>query len=213
MNHGNYVISLNRFTKWLAGLVEAEGIDLFTGFPASEILSTATAWPAYEPAIAASASTASARSTFEPGVDIRAKVTIFADGVRGNLTKSLVRQLGLDDGRSPQLYALGIKELWEVPADRLAAGSVIHTMGFPLRMDEFGGGFIYAMPDGVLRLAFWRVSTIATRCSIRTSRFSTSSDTRSSRRCSTAGRWCATKRRRCRKAAGTRSRNCTRVAR
>ncbi len=87
-------------------------------------------------------------------MDIRAKVTIFADGVRGNLTKSLVRQLGLDDGRSPQLYALGIKELWEVPADRLAAGSVIHTMGFPLRMDEFGGGFIYAMPDGVLSVGF-----------------------------------------------------------
>ena len=154
VNHGNYVISLNRFTKWLAGLVEAEGIDLFTGFPASEVLFDGDSVAGVRTGDRGIGKHGERRSTFEPGVDIRAKVTIFADGVRGNLTKSLVRQLGLDDGRSPQLYALGIKELWEVPADRLAAGSVIHTMGFPLRMDEFGGGFIYAMPDGVLSVGF-----------------------------------------------------------
>ena len=102
------------------GLVEAEGIDVFTGFPATEVLyRRATASPASAPAIAASTSTASGSRTFEPGVDIRAKVTIFTDGVRGNLTKSLVRRLGLDDGRSPQVYAIGIKELWEVPAGRM----------------------------------------------------------------------------------------------
>ena len=84
------------------------------------------------------------KSTFEPGVDIRAKTTIFCDGVRGNLTKTLVAKLKLDDGRLPQLYALGIKELWEVPPDRLATGTVIHTMGYPLKMEEFGGAFIYA---------------------------------------------------------------------
>jgi electron-transferring-flavoprotein dehydrogenase len=154
VNHGNYVISLNRFTKWLAGLVEAEGVDLFTGFPASEVLFDGDSVAGVRTGDRGIGKHGERRSTFEPGVDIRAKVTIFADGVRGNLTKSLVRQLGLDDGRSPQLYAIGIKELWEVPADRLAAGSVIHTMGFPLRMDEFGGGFIYAMPDGVLSVGF-----------------------------------------------------------
>jgi electron-transferring-flavoprotein dehydrogenase len=81
-------------------------------------------------------------------------VTILTDGVRGNLTKALVRRLALDAGRAPQLYAIGIKELWEIPAGRLAAGTVIHTMGYPLRRDEFGGGFIYAMPDGVVSVGF-----------------------------------------------------------
>ena len=94
------------------------------------------------------------KPTYEPGVDIRARVTILTDGVRGNLTKALVRRLGLDAGRPPQLYAIGIKELWEVPRDRVPAGTVIHTMGYPLRMEEFGGGFIYAMPDGVLSVGF-----------------------------------------------------------
>ncbi len=160
-NHGNYIISLNRFVKWLGGLVEAEGIDVFTGFSASELL--------FDPSTGAGQDRAlvgvrtgdrgigkhgEQKSTFEPGVDIRAKVTILTDGVRGNLTKSLVRQLGLDEGRIPQLYAIGIKELWEVPKDRLPAGHVIHTMGYPLKMDEFGGGFIYAMPDGVISVGF-----------------------------------------------------------
>jgi electron-transferring-flavoprotein dehydrogenase len=154
INHGNYVISLNRFTKWLAGLVEAEGIDLFTGFPGAELIFDGDAVVGVRTGDRGIGKHGEQKSTFEPGVDIRAKVTILTDGVRGNLTKSLVRQLGLDDGRSPQLYALGIKELWEVPKDRLAPGSVVHTMGFPLRMDEFGGGFIYAMPDGVLSVGF-----------------------------------------------------------
>src|SRR6202040_3887694 len=94
------------------------------------------------------------KPTFEPGVDIRAKVTIFADGVRGNLTKELMRRLPLGEGRQPQLFAIGIKELWEVPADRLAAGTVIHTLGYPLRFEEFGGGFIYAMPEGRMSVGF-----------------------------------------------------------
>ncbi len=159
-NHGNYIISLNRFVKWLGGLVEAEGIDVFTGFSASEVL--------YDPSTGSGQARVAGvrtgdrgidkhgqpRANFEPGVDIRAKVTILTDGVRGNLTKQLVRRLALDEGRSPQLYAIGIKELWEVPKDRLKPGTVIHSMGFPLRREEFGGGFIYALPDGVLSVGF-----------------------------------------------------------
>ena len=90
------------------------------------------------------------RPAFEPGVDIHAKVTIFADGVRGNLTKQLLRRLPLAHDRQPQQFAIGIKELWEVPPDRVRPGTVIHTLGWPLRMEEFGGGFIYAMPEGRL---------------------------------------------------------------
>jgi electron-transferring-flavoprotein dehydrogenase len=94
------------------------------------------------------------KPTFEPGVDVHAKVTILTDGVRGNLTKTVVRRLALDEGRLPQVYAIGIKELWEVPKDRVKPGYVMHTMGYPLRMEEFGGAFLYAMPDGVLSVGF-----------------------------------------------------------
>ena len=153
-NHGNYIISLNRFVKWLAGLVEAEGIDVFTGFAASEPLFDGAAVAGVRTGDRGIGKHGDRKPTFEPGVDIRAKVTILTDGVRGNVTKSVVRQLGLDDGRSPQVYAIGIKELWEVPPDRIAAGSVIHTMGYPLKMEEFGGGFIYAMPAGVVSVGF-----------------------------------------------------------
>jgi electron-transferring-flavoprotein dehydrogenase len=153
-NHGNYIISLNRFVKWMAGLVEAEGIDLFAGFPASELL--------YEDGKVAGVRTrdqgidkhGDKKSTFEAGVDIRARVTILCDGVRGNLTKGLVRRLALDEGRQPQLYAIGIKELWELPKGRFPAGTVIHSLGYPLRMEEFGGAFLYTMPDDVVSLGF-----------------------------------------------------------
>ena len=158
-NHGNYIISLNRFVKWLGGLVEGEGIDVFTGFPATEILfdsSTGSGQGARVIGVRTGDRGIDRhghkKSTFEPGVDIHAKVTIFADGVRGNLTKSLIRQLGLDDGRSPQSFAIGIKELWEVPAGRTEPGRVVHTMGYPLKTEEFGGGFIYSLPDNIVSL-------------------------------------------------------------
>ena len=144
---------------------------------------------------------------FEPGVDIRAKVTILADGVRGNLTKAVVRRLALDAGRQPQLYALGIKELWDVPADRVAPGTVIHTLGYPLRMEEFGGGFIYSMPEGRLAVGLRHRSGLQ-GSDVRSARprSSISSGIRSSPGCWPAGRWCATARRRCPKAGGTPSR-------
>ena len=151
-NHGNYVISLNKFVKWLAGLVEAEGIDVFTGFPATDILFDGSAVAGVRTGDRGIDKHGQKKSTFEPGVDIHAKVTIFADGVRGNLTKSLVRQLGLDEGRAPQVYAIGIKELWEVPAGRTEAGRVVHTMGFPLKPKEFGGAFMYSLPDNLVSI-------------------------------------------------------------
>ena len=153
-NHGNAIVSLSRFVKWLGTLVEAEGIDVFTGFPASELLYDESRVVGVRTADRGIGRHGEVKSNFEAGVDIRAKVTILGDGVRGNLTKALVRRLALDEGRQPQLYALGIKEVWDVPKDRIASGTVIHTMGYPLRMQEFGGGFIYAMPEGRLSVGF-----------------------------------------------------------
>src|SRR4030095_16650638 len=85
------------------------------------------------------------KPTFEPGVDITAKVTIFCDGVRGNLTKELLSRLPLAEGREPQQFAIGLKELWDIPPDRVAAGTVMHTLGYPLASDGVGRGLICAV--------------------------------------------------------------------
>ena len=146
-NHGNFVVSLNRFGKWLAGLVEESGIDLFYGFPAASVLMDGDRVVGVRTGDRGIGKHGETRATFEEGVEVRARVTIFADGVRGNLTSQLLRRLPLAAGRQPQVFALGLKELWEVPAGRLSAGSVIHTLGYPLTLEEFGGGFIYGLSD------------------------------------------------------------------
>jgi electron-transferring-flavoprotein dehydrogenase len=153
-NHGNYVISLNRFTKWLASLVEAEGIDVFTGFPAQSVLFEGTRVAGVRTVDRGVGRHGDRKTTFEPGADIQAKLTIFADGVRGHLTKELLRTLQLAKHAAPAQYAIGLKEIWEVPPDRLRAGTVIHTLGYPLRQEEFGGSFLYAMPGGRLSVGF-----------------------------------------------------------
>jgi len=153
-NHGHLIVSLNKLTKWMAGQVEAAGVDVFTGFAASEVLWDGRTVVGVRTGDRGLDKQRHPKANFELGVDIKAKVTIFCDGVRGNLTKVLVRTLGLDAGRAPQQYALGIKELWELPPGRLEAGRVLHTMGYPLRMEEFGGAFIYGMPDGLAAVGF-----------------------------------------------------------
>src|SRR5262245_21638036 len=153
-NHGNYIISLNRFTKWLAEQAEAEGTDLFMGFPGQSVLLDGRRVTGVRTGDKGVGRHGEHKATFEAGADIQARVTIFADGVRGNLTKELNRQLQLGDPAHPPEYAIGLKEIWEVPGDRLPAGTVIHTLGFPLRQEEFGGSFIYAMPGGRISIGF-----------------------------------------------------------
>ena len=153
-NHGNYIISLNLFVRWLTTQVEAAGIDFFTGFSGQDILMDGTRVIGVRTGDRGIGKHGEQKPTFEPGVDILAKVTIFCDGVRGNLTKELMRRLPLGHHAEPPQFALGLKELWEIPKDRLGSGSVIHTLGYPLRHEEFGGGFIYAMPEGQLSLGF-----------------------------------------------------------
>ena len=153
-NHGNYIISLNKFTRWLAGLVEAEGIDFFTGFPAQSVLADGRRVIGVRTGDKGIGRHGAKRPNFEPGADVMAKVTIFADGVRGNLTKELIRNLQLADPAHPGEYAIGLKEIWEVAADRIPAGTVIHTLGYPLRQEEFGGSFLYAMPGGRISIGF-----------------------------------------------------------
>ena len=153
-NHGNYIISLNQFVRWLTSQVEAAGIDFFTGFAGQDILMEGARVIGVRTGDRGIDKHGQPKPTFEPGVDILAKVTIFCDGVRGNLTKELMRRLPLGDPEHPPQFAIGLKELWEIPPDRLKPGSVIHTLGYPLKHEEFGGAFIYAMPEGQISIGF-----------------------------------------------------------
>jgi electron-transferring-flavoprotein dehydrogenase len=153
-NHGNYIISVQQLGRWLSGLVEAEGVDMFSGFAATELLMDGHRVIGVRTGDRGISKRGEKRGTFEPGVDIHAKVTILADGVRGNLTKQLIRRSRITVGNQPQVFALGIKELWEVPAGRLPGGTVMHTLGYPLDRQEFGGGFIYALSDTRLSVGF-----------------------------------------------------------
>ncbi|MGH9429965.1 MAG: 4Fe-4S dicluster domain-containing protein [Terriglobia bacterium] len=151
-NHGNYIVSLNRFAKWMGNLVEKTGVSLFPGFAGMEVLYEGDRVVGVRTDDKGIGKNGKPRPNFQPGYDLRAKVTVFAEGPRGSLTKQLVSRLGLDRDRNPQTYAIGVKELWDVPAGRVRAGQVIHTAGWPLNSREFGGGFIYAVSDTRLSL-------------------------------------------------------------
>jgi electron-transferring-flavoprotein dehydrogenase len=153
-NHGNYVISLSQFVQWLAQQVEAEGVDFFTGFAGQEVLTDGIRVIGVRTGDRGIGKHRDHKPTYEPGVDIHAKVTIFCDGVRGNLTKWLIHEFQLGKHCEPEQYAVGLKELWDIPSGRIEPGTVIHTLGFPLRHEEFGGAFIYALPENRLALGF-----------------------------------------------------------
>jgi electron-transferring-flavoprotein dehydrogenase len=147
-NRGNLIISLSRFMRWFGNQVEASGVEVFPGFAGVEILRDGDRVAGVRTGDRGIDREGKRKGNYEPGIDIRAKITILAEGARGSLTKDLVGQLHLDEGRNPQVYALGVKEVWNVPSERNAGGWVIHTMGWPLRSQEFGGGFIYNMAEG-----------------------------------------------------------------
>jgi electron-transferring-flavoprotein dehydrogenase len=153
-NHGNYIISVQQLGKWMAGLAEAEGIDIFPGFAATELLMDGQRVVGVRTGDRGVDRHGAPKPSYEPGVDVHARITILADGVRGNLTKQLLRRVPLGKGNQPQVFSLGIKELWDIPAGRVRAGAVIHTMGYPLRQREFGGGFIYALSDTRVSVGF-----------------------------------------------------------
>ena len=149
-NHGNYVVSLNRLVRWLGEKCEEAGVNIFPEFPGAEVLYAGDAVTGVRTGDKGIDKTGKAKPNFEPGVDILAKVTVLGEGVRGSLTKSLVNRLTLDRESDPQVYSVGIKELWEMPDDRFPAGSVIHTVGWPLDSHTFGGSWIYGMRDRII---------------------------------------------------------------
>jgi electron-transferring-flavoprotein dehydrogenase len=151
-NHGNYIISLSKLTNWLGRLVEENGVDIFPGFAGIEILYEGNTVIGVRTGDKGIDPDGNKKGNFEPGIDLRAKVTVFGEGSRGNLTKGLIKKLKLDEGKNPQTYVIGIKEVWELPEGRFNPGSVVHTMGYPLKRNTYGGGFIYGMKSNMVSL-------------------------------------------------------------
>jgi electron-transferring-flavoprotein dehydrogenase len=146
-NSGNFTASLGQICRYLAVKAEERGVEIYTGFAVDEIL--------YKEGKVIGAKTKDTGldhhghklENFQAGTRIEAKLTIFAEGTRGSLTKMLIKKFNLDRDRNEQVYSLGCKELWTVPEGNIEAGQIYHTMGYPLDNDEFGGGFIYGLND------------------------------------------------------------------
>ena len=153
-DHGNYVISLNRFAKWMGEKVEAAGITVFSGFAGCELLIEDKRVSGVRTDDKGVDKSNQPKGNFEPGYDLKAKIVILAEGTRGSLTKQLVARFDLDHDRNPMTYGVGVKELWEVIPGRIAPGEVIYTMGWPLTTREYGGAWIYGGKDNVISLGF-----------------------------------------------------------
>jgi electron-transferring-flavoprotein dehydrogenase len=153
-DHGNYVISINKFVKWMAAKVEAAGITLFTGFAGSELLFDGDGVVGVRTDDKGVDKEGQPKSNFEPGYDLHSKITVLAEGARGSCTKQLIERFQLEDPDHAQTYGVGIKELWEVPAGRVAKGEVIYTLGYPLTGQEYGGAWIYGISDTLLSVGY-----------------------------------------------------------
>src|ERR1700722_14850837 len=149
-NHGKYVASLNRLTKWLGEKAGPAGVDVFPAFPGQELLWGGDRVAGVRVGDKGVGPDGKPKSNYEPGPDLMAKVVVLGEGPRGTLAKTAIARLGLHRDRDPQVYAVGVKELWQVPAGRLAPGHVIHTLGAPLPFDTFGGGWIYGMNGDIV---------------------------------------------------------------
>jgi electron-transferring-flavoprotein dehydrogenase len=150
-NHGNFVISLNKLVKWLGGLVEKKGVNLFTSFAGASLIAEGAGIAGVVTDDKGVDKNGKPKDNFTPGYELRAKVTVLAEGPRGSLTKDLVSQFKLD-GVNPQAYGIGIKELWEVPAGRIETGFVGHTLGWPLDSSMYGGGWFYGLQNNRVSL-------------------------------------------------------------
>lgn len=154
-NGGNYVISLGALTKWLGEQAEALGVEIFPGFAAAEVLfaDNGTVLGVATGNVGLGKD-GQPHEGFQLGMELRGRYTVFAEGSRGHLGKQVIARHRLDGGRDPQSYAIGIKELWEVPAAQAKPGLVVHTAGWPMDNDTYGGGFVYHLEGNRVTLGF-----------------------------------------------------------
>jgi electron-transferring-flavoprotein dehydrogenase len=145
-NKGNYVVSLNKIVKWLGGLVEAAGVNVFQEFGGAELVYQHNGVAGVITEDKGLDKNGKPKDNYTPGYELRAKVTVLAEGTRGSLTKKLVAEKKLDN-LNPQSYGIGIKELWDVQPGRIKPGYVAHTLGWPVSTDMYGGGWIYGLSN------------------------------------------------------------------
>ena len=154
-NEGNYVISLGSVTRWLGQQAEAQGVEIFPGFAAAEVLyNDAGAVIGVATGNLGLGKDGEPTANFQLGMALHAKYTVFAEGSRGHLGRQLISRFKLDEGRDPQAYGLGIKELWEIDPAKLHPGRVTHTAGWPLDSQTYGGAFLYYLPNHQVTLGF-----------------------------------------------------------
>jgi electron-transferring-flavoprotein dehydrogenase len=154
-NHGNYVVSLGNVCRWLATKAEALGVEIYPGFAAAEVLFERNgAVAGVATGDAGIAKDGHHKEQFTRGMELRAKYTLFAEGARGSLTKALLQRFGLADGREPQKFGLGLKELWQVAPEQHRPGLVQHTFGWPLDRRTGGGSFLYHFDDKLVSVGF-----------------------------------------------------------
>ncbi len=148
-NQGNYIISLGALTRWLSTQAEGLGVEIFPGFAATEILYTdAGAVKGVATGNMGLGKDGEPTAEFQLGMELHAKYTIFAEGSRGQLGRQLLARFSLDAGKDPQAYGLGIKELWQIDPAKHTPGLVVHTAGWPLDADTYGGSFLYHAEEG-----------------------------------------------------------------
>ena len=154
-NHGNYIISLGAFTKWLAEQAEALGVEIFPGFSAAEVLYNDNgSVKGVATGNLGVGKDGEPMESFQLGMELLGKYTVFAEGARGHLGKQLIAKFKLDDGRDPQSWGIGIKELWEIDPARHKPGFVMHTAGWPMENDTYGGAFLYHMEGNKVAVGF-----------------------------------------------------------
>ncbi|MBU9219487.1 electron transfer flavoprotein-ubiquinone oxidoreductase [Burkholderia multivorans] len=154
-NHGNYVISLGNVTRWLGQQAEALGVEIFPGFPAAEILyNDDGSVKGVATGNMGVGKDGEPTENFQLGMELHAKYTLFAEGCRGHLGRQLIAKFKLDANADPQAYGIGIKELWEIDPAKHKPGLVIHTAGWPLKPDTYGGSFLYHMDNNQVVVGF-----------------------------------------------------------
>ncbi len=154
-NKGKYIVSLSKICEWLGEKCEEAGINIFPEFPAAEMLyDESNAVIGIRTGDKGIDKEGKQKANFEPGVDILAKVTVLGEGSRGSLAKHLTARLGLDEGTEPQVFSIGVKELWEVPEGNFPEGMAVHTLGFPSDTRTYGGGWIYGAKKGLISIGY-----------------------------------------------------------
>ncbi len=154
-NHGCYIVSLGNVCRWLGTQAEALGVEIYPGFPAAEVLyDDHGAVRGVATGDMGVAKDGSHKADYQPGMELHAKYTLFAEGCRGSLSQELMQKFNLRDGVDPQKYGIGIKELWEVAPDRHHEGRVVHSQGWPLDAATGGGSFLYHLADNLVAVGF-----------------------------------------------------------